>query len=690
MRSSLTMIMMSVTTFASWFATRAHADEGMWLFNEFPSDVVQKKYGSAPDAKWLAKVQLGAARLANGCSASFVSEEGLVMTNHHCIRSCLEELSTPARDLLENPFVAHTHEQELKCEKLELNQLVEIVDVTERVLAATKGASGAAFATKLKEVNAAIESECTQGDTKRRCDVVALWSGARYNRYAYRRFRDVRMVFAPEFPMAAWGGDPDNFEFPRYGIDAAFVRVYEDSGTGTPAPAKTPWRLRFATPKRDAKAGDLVYVAGHPGGTERLATVAELEMQRDVALPWQLLRLAEVRGRLDQWMAGDVDRQRQARARLRTVENGLKALRGRHEALGQPGFFDERTRTQAELEAKAPAHTKPAFDAVRAAMKDARTLYKDTRLLENAEAFQSELFTIARHIVRMRAERNKPDGERLPEYSTAQLPFIEKQVLANVPIHLALDEASLSWSLHRLRNLKGLDDPIVAKALGKKSPEQLANELVTTTKLADVAFRKSALDAATLPDDPMLALAAAVDDPARAARKAWEDRVDAVVKKSAEGIGEARRTVYGARGAPDATFTLRLTFGTVRGADSEDPKKATTNVGEMVARSTGVFPFAFSPSWQRAVTGPFRKVPSATAVNVATTNDIIGGNSGSPLLDKNGDIVGLVFDGNLPSLGGRYGYEPKDNRAVSVHAAILRAALRDIYGAKHILDEIER
>jgi hypothetical protein len=680
-----TSMMAMVLATATATATAVRADEGMWLVNDFPRDLVKKQYGSAPDAKWLEKVQLGAARLANGCSASFVSEEGLVMTNHHCIRSCLEELSTPLRDLLENPFVAKTRADELKCEKLEINQLVEIVDVTERVTSATKGTSGAAFAAKQKEVNAAIESECTQGDANKRCDVVALWSGARYHRYAYRRFRDVRMVFAPEFPMAAWGGDPDNFEFPRYGFDAAFVRVYEND-----APVKTPWRLRFASSKKDVRAGDLVYVAGHPGGTERLATVAELEMQRDVALPWQLLRLAEVRGRLDQWMSGDVDRQRKARARLRTVENGLKALRGRLDALGQLGFFDERARAQAELEAKAPAHTKPAFDAVRTAMKDARTLYGDARLFENAEAFQSDLFGIARHIVRMRAERTKPDGERLPEYSSAQLPFVEKQVLANVPIALDLDDATLTWSLHRLRNLKGLDDATVSKALGKESPEAVAKRLVTTTKLGDIAFRKLALEAKALPDDPMLAFAASVDASARASRKAWEDRVDAVLKKSAEGIAEARRTVSGASGAPDATFTLRLSFGTVRGADSEDPKKATTNVGEMVARSTGVFPFAFSPSWQRAVAGSFRKVPSATAVNVATTNDIIGGNSGSPLLDANADVVGLVFDGNLPSLGGRYSYEPKDNRAVAVHAAILRAALRDIYGAQHVLDEIER
>jgi V8-like Glu-specific endopeptidase len=657
----------------------ARADEGMWLVNDFPVELMKKSYGTAPDAKLLKKVQLGAARLANGCSASFVSDDGLVMTNHHCVRSCLEELSTPERDLLENPFVAKTNADELKCEKLELNQLVEITDVTDRVVAATNGTTGAAFAAKLKEVNAAIEGECTAGDANKRCDVVALWSGAKYHLYAYRRFRDLRLAFAPEFPMAAWGGDADNFEFPRWGIDAAFVRVWDNN-----APMKTPWRLRFA--KKNVALDDLVYVAGHPGGTERLSTVAELELQRDVVLPWQLIRLAEIRGRLDQWMQGDADRQRKARARLRTVENGLKALRGRFEALAQPDFFPERVRAQAELESKAPAHTKAAFDDVRKAMRDARTLYADARLLENAEAFQSDLFGIARHIVRMRSERAKPDGERLPEYTTSQLPFIEKQVLAGAPIALDLEEATLAWSLHRLRNLRGLDDPVVIKALGKETPEAVAKRIVTTTKLTDVAFRKSALDAKDLPSDPMLALALAVDDPARVARKAWEDRVDAVVKKSAEGIAEARRAVYGASGPPDATFTLRLSYGRVRGADSENPKRAMTTTGEMFSRATGAFPFALSPSWMKAKS----KLAASTPVNVSTTNDIIGGNSGSPLLDRNGDVVGLIFDGNLPSLGGRYGYEPKDNRAVAVHGATLRAILKDVYDAKHILAEIER
>ncbi len=650
----------------------AHADEGMWLLNDFPKDLAKKAVGAAPDDALLTRVQLGSARLANGCSASFVSDDGLVMTNHHCIRSCLEELSTPARDLLENPFVALTHKDELRCEKLELNQLTSIVDVTDQVLAAVRGASGAEYAQKLKAANAGLEGACTQGDKDVRCDVVALWSGARHHLYKYRRFRDVRLAFAPEFPMAAFGGDPDNFEFPRTGFDAALVRVWDGA-----APAKTPWRLRFA--KKAVGVGDVVYVSGHPGGTERSASAAELEFQRDVALPWHLLRLAEARGRMDEWMKGSPDRTRTARARLRTIENGLKALRGRFEVLAQDGFMDERRARQAALETAAPPSTKASFDAVRAAQKEARALWGDARLLEHE--WQSELFTIARHIVRMRAERDKPDAARLPEYTAAQLPFVEKQVLAPTPIPLDLEEASLAWTLHRLRNLRGADDAAVRQVLGKESPEAAAKRLVAT-KLGDVAFRKAALEAKKLPADPMLELAAKVDASARAARKAYEDKVDAVVKKSAEGVAEARRVVEGTSGYPDATFTLRLSFGHVRAAQGE--KVAVTTVGDLRAKDTGAYPFALSPAWAKS------KIAPATPLNVATTNDIIGGNSGSPLLDARGDVVGLVFDGNLPSLGGRYTYEPGTNRAVAVHAAAIRGALVDVYGAPHLWAELSK
>jgi hypothetical protein len=655
----------------------ARADEGMWLVNDFPSALVKERHGHAPDGAWLERARLGAARLANGCSASFVSADGLVMTNHHCIRSCLEELSTPARDLLESPFVARARTDELRCDKLELNQLVEITDVTERVLEATRGATGAGFAAKLKAHNAALESECSQGDPDRRCDVVALFSGARYHLHAYRRYRDVRMVMAPEFPMAAFGGDPDNFQFPRTGFDAAFVRVWDKD-----QPAKTPFHLRFA--KAPAKADDLVYVVGHPGGTERLSTVAELELQRDVVLPWTLLRLAELRGRMDEWMRGDVDRTRRARSRLRSVENGLKALRGRLEALNELGLFDERRAAEAALIGQAPPHTRPGFEAIRGAMRDARGLWVDFRMKEGAEAFQSDLFGLARHLVRIRAEKQKPDAERLPEYTTAQLPFAEKQALSQAPIFLDLDEASLGWSLHRMRNLLGADHPFVKSVLGKESPEAMAKRVVTTTRVGDVAFRKAALEAKKLPDDPMLALALKVDAEARAARKAWEEKVDAVVKKNGELLAEARRVVQGTAGYPDATFTLRVSFGRVRPAEGEE--SAMTTVGDLFGRSTGAFPFALSPSWAAAR----GKIAARTPMNVATTNDIIGGNSGSPLLDKNGDVVGLVFDGNLPSLGGRYFYEPKKNRAVAVHASAIRAALQHVYGAQHILAELDR
>lgn len=658
----------------------AHADEGMWLPNEFPSSLVKERQGHAPDAAWLERTRLGAARLANGCSASFVSADGLVMTNHHCIRSCLEELSTPERDLLANPFVAPVRAEELRCDKLELNQLVAITDVTARVQAATQGASGADFQAKLKATQAALEAECSQGDAARRCDLVTLFSGARHHLYAYRRFRDVRLVMAPEFQMAAFGGDPDNFQFPRTGLDVAFMRVWEGD-----APAQTPFHLRFA--KTPAKQSDLVYVVGHPGGTERQSTVAELVYQRDVALPWSLLRLAELRGRLAQWMDGGPDRTRKAASRLRTVENGLKALRGRLEALGTVGFFEAREAAEADLIAKAPAHTRAGFVAVADAMRDARGLVVDYRMKELLEPFQSELFGMARMVVRMRAEREKPDAERLPELTSSQLPFAEKQLLSGAPIQLDLEQATLTWSLARMQNLLGASHPFVRSVLGRESPEALAQRLVQGTRLSDVAFRKAALEAPELPADPMLDLAHRLDGDARAARKAWEDRVDAVLKKNAELLAEARRAVFGTAGYPDATFTLRVSYGRI--APAEGDASAVTTLGDLFEKATGAPPFALAPSWARAEGRLSKTLSKKTPLNVATTNDIIGGNSGSPLLDKSGDVVGLVFDGNLPSLGGRYFYEPRTNRAVAVHASAIRAALEHVYGAAHLLRELD-
>jgi V8-like Glu-specific endopeptidase len=657
-------------------AVPAAADEGMWLLNELPTPAIAKATGVTPDAAFVERVQKGALRLANGCSASFVGKAGLVMTNHHCVRSCLEELSVAGKDLLNKPFVAKTAGDELRCTRFELNQLQKITNVTDVILKATAGKEGAAFQAALK-----AESACSNGDATRRCEVITLFDGARFHLYEQRRFQDVRLVMAPEFPMAAFGGDPDNFNFPRTGFDVAFVRVYENG-----VPFATTDALAFAD--KATKDGDPVFVVGHPGGTERTRTVSQLVFQRDVALPWTLMRLAELRGRLDEWMKAVPSRKVRGAARLRTVENGLKALRGRHETLARAGFMEARAAAENDMRRAAGPVSQQAFAQIEEANRAAARLWADHRLLEVGEAFGGDLFAHARAIVRARAERDKPDASRLPEFSDARIAQLRQQV-ASVAIVVPEDEiALLSWSLHRLRNLKGADHPLVKELLGGKSPDTVAKAAVTTTKLKDPKVRAAAFDGdaaawKTLENDPIVRMAQIADGPARAVRKQWEDEVEAKETKAGEVITTLRKSRPGATsGYPDATFSLRLSYGRVAGTMTAP---AMTTMADLFFRAGPEAPYQLSPSWTLAK----KLLEPLTPMNVSTTNDIIGGNSGSPLLDARGDVVGLVFDGNLASLGGRYVYEPEENRAVAVHGDAILAALKHVYKADRVLGEIE-
>lgn len=665
---------------ASWTAP-LRAEEGMWLLNDLPTGAIQKATGVTPDAAFVERVQKGALRLANGCSASFVGRAGLVMTNHHCVRSCLEELSVGGKDLLSKPFVAKTEKDELRCTRFELNQLQKITNVTDELLRATAGKDGAAFQTALKAEKSRLESACAKGDASRRCEVITLFDGARFHLYEQRRFQDVRLVMAPEFPMAAFGGDPDNFNFPRTGFDVAFVRVWENG-----APYATTEALSFA--ETAAKDGDPVFVVGHPGGTERTRTVAQLVFQRDVALPWTLMRLAELRGRLDEWMKVGPTRKVRGAARLRTVENGLKALRGRHETLARAGFMETRAVAEADFRRSAGPVSQQAFQQIEEANRAAAALWADHRLLEAGEAFGGDLFGHARAIVRARAERDKADEARLPEFTAARLPQLRQQVASTAAVVVEDEVALLSWSLHRLRNLKGADHPLVKDLLQGKSPDTVAKALVTTTKLKDHKLRAAAFDGdaaawKTLESDPLVRFATLADGPARAVRKRFEDDVEAKETKAGEIITNLRKSRPGATtGAPDATFSLRLSYGRVAGTMAAP---ALTTMADLFFRSGAEPPFKLSPSWAAAKA----KLSPLSPMNVSTTNDIIGGNSGSPLLNARGDVVGLVFDGNLASLGGRYVYDANENRAVAVHGDAILAALKHVYAATRVLDELE-
>jgi hypothetical protein len=663
-------------------------DEGMWLLEDFPSERVGKAHGFTPTQAWLDHVRLSSIRLAGGCSASLVSPDGLVMTNHHCAHKCIEQLSTPKKDYIATGFYAKTPADEVKCPEIEANQLVKITDVTSQVAGATAGLSGKAFNDAQREAMSRIEKECAGGSDEKRCDVVSLYHGGQYHLYEYRRFQDVRLVFAPELAIAFFGGDPDNFNFPRYDLDVSFLRIWNGD-----APAKTP--DHFAWSEKGAAEGDLTFVSGHPGSTSRELTIAELDYIRDVALPSRLFRLSEARGVLEQFRRQGAEARRVSSATFFSVENALKALKGRHAALLSPTLMDAKVAREKELRARIAADPElaakvgDAFEQIERAEQKLREIRQPYGWIEQGSGFWSQLFGYARTLVRAGDELPKPNGERLRELGDSRLPQLKQGLFSTAPVHADLEVLTLSLSLRQLREELGPDDPFVRKVLGKKSPDELARELVKGTKLADPKVRKALFEggkaAVDASKDPMIELARLVDPDARAVRKRYEDEVEAVVKQASEKIAKARFAAYGTSVYPDATFTLRLSFGVVKGwMEHGRAVSPVTTLAGAFERATGREPFALPKSWLAAKP----RLDLATPLDFATTNDIIGGNSGSPVVNRDAEVVGLIFDGNIHSLGGDYAYDPTDNRAVAVESTAIAEALGKIYGAGRIQSEL--
>ena len=663
------------------------SEEGMWTFDALPRERLARAYGFAPSDAWLDHLRLSSARLARGCSASFVSEGGLVLTNHHCAHACLEQVSTAERDHVRDGFYAAAPGDEVRCPDVEVDQLVSIADVTPRMTRATAGLEGPRFFEAQKAEMARIEKECQTSD-RLRCDVVSLYHGGIYDLYRYRRYQDVRLVFAPEFSAAFFGGDPDNFEFPRWDLDVAFLRVWEDG-----KPARVDHFLRWgAEPPRE---GELTFVSGHPGGTARQLTVAELEYLRDVALPEKLLDLAEYRGVLTEYARRGAEARRTSQAALFYVENALKANRGRFAALVDRDLMASKVAAERAFRdrlAQDPERARkvlPAFDAIARSQAALARIRAPLWLVEQAGGFRGDLFRHARTLVRAAEERERPNEKRLREFRDSALPALTEALFSTAPIHDELEILKLAYSLGKLREGLGPDDPLVRKVLGPESPEELAARLVRGTGLRDVGLRrrlweggKAAIDAS---GDPMILLARQVDADARAIRKKHEEEIESVERRSSEIIARARFEVFGTATYPDATFTLRLSYGSVKGYETGGRKVSPVTVlGGAFERATGREPFALPPSWLAAK----GRLDLATPFDVATTNDIIGGNSGSPLVNARGELVGLVFDGNIQSLAGDFAFDERVNRTVAVTNAAILEALEEIYGARRILEEL--
>ncbi len=672
---------------AALLAPAGFADEGMWTFDNPPIKLLQEKYNFTPTQQWLDHLRLSSVRLNDGGSGSFVSPHGLLLTNHHVALGQLQKNSTAEHDYVRDGFYAATPDQEMKSPDLEVNVLVSMENVTDKVNASIQGAKSTEEEfTKRKATIAGIERESTE-KTGLRSDVVTLYAGGEYWLYRYKKYTDVRLVFAVEQQAAFYGGDPDNFTYPRYDIDMALFRVYEN---GKPIDSKDylTWN------PKGAGDNELVFVSGHPGGTQRLSTYAELEFDRDTATPLIIQSLKRRIAMLKDYSARGPEQARQSTTLLFGLENSRKVFEGREEGLQSKSLMDKKHKEEEDFKAKVSANPEWKREYGDAWDLDAKAIDNEkSRIKEQFyRGADSQLVLLALNIVTYVAEVKKPDGERLPGYHESQLESLKHRMFSPAPIYPEMEIARMSSALQADLDGIGPNDPWVKTVLDGRAPKQAATELVTVTKLADPAVRKAlvdggqaAIDAST---DSMIVMARKLD-PIRREQITWfEKNVQSEQQRAGEKLGKARFAVFGKNTYPDATFTLRLSYGQVKGYPMNGtiaPYKTTLyGLYDRAASFDNKEPFDLPT---RYIEGR-EKLDLSTPFNFVTTNDIIGGNSGSPVVNKNGDIVGLVFDGNIESLVGDFVYDAYQNRTVAVHTGAMTECLKKLYGAQALVDEL--
>jgi hypothetical protein len=687
LRTVLLLLVLGVWAFLG--ITVSLADEGMWTFDNPPLKRLKERYGFEPTREWLDHVRLASVRFNDGGSGSFVSPRGLALTNHHVALTQLQKVSSPAHDYVKDGFYARTEAEELKCPDLELNLLEAMEDVTTRVRSSVKpGMTGEAALKARKAEMAKIEKESLE-KTGLRSDVISLYQGGEYWLYRYKKYTDIRLVFAPEQQIAFFGGDPDNFTYPRYDIDFAVFRVYENG-----KPVENHDYLKWNA--KGAGDGELVFVSGNPGSTSRLDTVAQIETERDYNLPLLLKILNRRLETANQYAAQGSEQARQATRMIFLAENSLKAYKGMAQGLADKTLLakmqSDETAFRARVAGK-PEWEKAyggAWNAIAQAEIARRQMLKTYRMYSLR---WSRLEEVAVNIVQYVAEVKKPNGERLLGYHDSQLDSLRFHLFSPAPLYPGFEAAMLEGALQLSLEELGPHEPFVKSVLGGRTPAEVAKSAVSGTKLADPAFRKSLVDggeaAVQASSDPMIVLARAIDPFDRQRIKVFEDKVESVVTPAGEKIGQARFAVYGKSLYPDATFTLRLSYGAVKGY----PMNGTQ--APPITTFYGLYDRAYSFGLEPPYNLPARYLERRARLDLAgpldfvNSCDIIGGNSGSPVINKQGDLVGLIFDGNIESLVSNYVYNEVNSRAVAVHSGAIIQVLRELYDAAPLADELE-
>jgi hypothetical protein len=668
-------------------AVLALADEGMWLFDHFPKEQVLKADSFTVTNDFLSHLERASVRFNNGGSGSFVSAHGLLFTNHHVGEDCIQKLSSAGHDYMAHGFSAATQAEEQACPDLEVDELLSTTDVTGKVKEGIDADTSSADANRMRKAAVArIEKECGNS-THNRCDVVSLYSGAQYSLYQYKKFTDVRLVFAPEYSVAQFGGDPDNFTYPRYCLDFAFFRAYEKG-----QPVSSPDYLTWS--HTGVKDGELTFVSGNPGSTGRLQTVAQMQFSRDVSFPLVLRMLKENIARLESFGAESAEDKRVSQDTLGEDQNGYKEIEGFEEGLKDPKLIalkqDEERKLRAAIDDDPEKKKKygKLWDEIATAYQEYSRFFLQDYLLEGAPN-NCDLLAIARTVVRYAEERPKPNEQRLREYQDSGLPSVEQRMYSTAPLNTALQELTLATLFDVMQHELGANDPTVKAILNGRTPEEAGRHYVSSSKIQDVAERKRLAhdwDAVKKSKDGMIQLALILDAPARKYRKEYDDKVESVITSSASKIAQARFAVYGSNEYPDATFTLRLSYGPVKGYTDQAGHAvpyATTFAG-LYKHATGTEPFKLPENWIKSKSS----LDLNTPFNFVTTADTHGGNSGSPTVNTKGELIGILFDGNMESMQNRYVYTDEQARSVHVASNAIVEALRKVYRADRVLAEL--